>query len=323
MTQNYDFFVDSPSLSYIFEKRNESIRRYQVWLWIRYINNGQFHVSQTKEASAYFGISKGYFRKIINVLIKEKLVQKKQKGWHIAIGKYRFAERFGRLGSKKFNVTEELLKDKEKFRNYLTTVQMELYAMKYGSKINPITGEIINPKRKENRERAETEAKKDRGEVEQSMTFMKPCQSMSSNYISKCLSISPATANRHVRKAAKNDFLSVQKNLNFVTTQTVEKDGQLFENDFKGTWIEANRFLKFLQDEYKGYSRYFPCKRTYDTGKKDAQGNRLMSGYWGIACLDASTLTFSIEYMRTGMKYTQYQKDELEFKRTIQHYKCR
>ena len=78
MTQNYGIFIDSPSLSYIFEKREESIRRYQVWLWIRYINNGQFHVSQTKEAAAYFGISKGYFRKIINVLIKEKLVQKKQ-----------------------------------------------------------------------------------------------------------------------------------------------------------------------------------------------------------------------------------------------------
>ena len=320
MTQNYDKFIDFPTLSLINEKKDTGLRKFQLWIYMRYELDGRLFDDKKATIAEFFGISRGWLNCMIADLLKLKLIEK-EGGYYNAIGKVRFGERFAYLGTKKYAISLAEIKDFKMFRTYIYAVHSEQIAVKYGNKIDQETGELTHHIRTENRRSAELSDNKNEKPI--STGFKHPLQNQSSSYLSKCLKQSPSTCNRHVNRAEKYGYLSVQKNLKFVTTTTIEKDGKILKDNYKGSWKDANRFLAYLKSEYKGYGRYFACKVVYDTKKKDENKKPIMSGYWGIACLEASTLTYSIEYKRTGLKYSPYQLEELENVKLLQFYKRR
>lgn len=305
----YRFFIDSPSILFIFSNKKTGLRKFQLWIYLRYAINGRLYLNQKKQISKYFGISVGHLNRLINSLNQAGLLEK-QNSYFDAVGKVRFGERFAYLGTKAFAISEEEIKDVKKFRTWIYTVQGEQYATKYGQKLDQTTGEITQHVRKESRLRKELTDNKNEKDIEQSMSFKRPFQDQSATYLSKCLHVSAATANRHTTRAKANNYIEVQKNLEFAKFKT--DDGVV--RQYAGTKEDAIGFLKYLQNECNAYQRHFVCKAN--------DGNGYGSGkYYGIACLRASTLTYHIEYKRTGLKYSQIQMDELENNRILQHYK--
>lgn len=307
----YNFFVDSPSILFAFLNKKTGLRKFQLWFFLRYVTDGRLYINKKKEVSKYFGISVGHLNRLINSLAQENLLEK-ENGYYNAVGKRRFGERFAYLGTKAFEISEEEIKDVKKFRTWIYTVQGEQYATKYGNKIDRTTGEVTRHIRKESRLKLRLTENKNEKDNEQSKFFKLPFQDQSATYLSKCLHVSAATANRHTNRAAANNYIEVQKNLEFAKFKTADR----VERQYSGTKEDATGFLKYLQNECNAYQRHFVCKASDGNGYGNGK-------YYGIACLKASTLTYHIEYKRTGLKYSQIQMDELENNRIMQHYKYR
>lgn len=256
--QIYTKYIDFPTISHIFSKRNTGLRRYQVWVYLRYFADGRLYLNEKKEIAQKFSISVAHLNRLISSLTQENLLEK-QNRYYDTVGKVRFAERFGYLGTKKFAISEEVILDKIKFRTWIYSTKTEMFAVVYGKKLT------------------ETQHKEDGQKP-----FLNPFQPQSATYIANSLKVSVATANRHLKKGEKFNFVAIKRQTVYLPIEHPTKEG-------------AARHLDYLKED--GFNRFFVSKT--------------LKGY-GIARRDASEITYFIPYKKTGQKYSDLQMQEVE-----------
>lgn len=231
--QIYTKYIDFPTINFIFDKIKTGGRRYSLWLWLRYFDNGRLYLNKKKKIAKKFSISVAQLNRLINALHQENLIEKKN-GYYDTVGKVRFAEKFGYLGSKKFAITEDTILDKIKFRTWVHSTKTEMLAVRYGKKLT------------------ETQHKEDGQKP-----FLNPFQPQSTTYIAKSIKVSTATAHRHLKKGEKFNFVSIKKQIVYLPIEHPTKEG-------------AARHLNYLKED--GYNRFFVSKtlKGYGIARRDA-----------------------------------------------------
>lgn len=256
--QIYAKYIDFPTINFIFSKIKTGTRRYQLWVYLRYFADGRLYLNEKKEIAKKFSISTAHLNRLINALCKENLLEK-QNGYYDTVGKVRFAERFGYLGTKKFAITEDVILDKIKFRTWIYNTKTEMFAVRFGKKLT------------------ESQPKEDGQKP-----FLNPFQPQSGTYIAKSLRVSTATANRHLKRGEKFNFVAIKRQIVYLPIEHPTKEG-------------AARHLNYLKED--GFNRFFVSKTS--------------KGY-SIARRDASEITYFIPYKKTGQKYSNLQMQEVE-----------